>query len=98
MQKKIDYPDSVKEYMKAYYDQLPERSRRQYAAIESIKLGWGGQTYICNLLLLTQKTLRKGLREIKNPTENTSFGTERQRKIGGGPKFFSSKSQALSSC
>lgn len=96
MQKDFDYPASVKVYMKAYYDQLPERSRRQYAAVESIKLGWGGQTYICNLLVLTQKTLRKGLREIKNPAENTSFGTERQRKIGGGPKFFSFKSQLLS--
>jgi hypothetical protein len=96
MQKDFEYPSTVKVYMKAYYDQLPERSRRQYAAVESIKLGWGGQTYICNLLVLTQKTLRKGLREIKNPDENTSFGTERQRKTGGGPKFFSSKSQALS--
>lgn len=53
MQKNFDYPDSVKAYMKAYYAQLPERSCRQYAAIEAIKLGWGGQTYICNLLLLT---------------------------------------------
>jgi hypothetical protein len=98
MQKDFDYPDSVKEYMKAHYGQLPERSRRQYAAIESIKLGWGGQTYICKLLVLTQKTLRKGLQEIKNPEANTSFGTVRQRKIGGGPKFFLSKSQLLSSC
>ncbi len=92
MAKKIDYPDSVKEHMKAYYDHLPERSRRQYAAIESLKLGWGGQTYICNLFVLTHKTLRKGLQEIKNPEENASFGTVRQRKIGGGRAFFLSKS------
>jgi hypothetical protein len=47
---------------------------------------------------LTQKTLRKGLKEIKNPEENASFGTARQRKVGGGPKFFLSKNRALLSC
>lgn len=98
MAKNFDYPESIKEYMKAYYGQLPERSRRQYAALESLKLGWGGQTYICNLFGLTQKTLRKGISEIENPTENERFGTTRQRKIGGGPKFFLPKSQALPSC
>lgn len=93
MQKDFDYPVSVKATMQSYYTQLPERQRRQYAAIESMKLGWGGQTYICDLFDLTHKTLRKGIREIKNPEENAAFGTNRQRKIGGGPKFFLSKSQ-----
>ena len=88
MQKGFDYPDSVKSYMKSYYAQLPERQRRHYAAIEAVKLGWGGKTYICNLLSVTQKTLRKGIREINNPEEDAVFGTSRQRKVGGGPKFF----------
>lgn len=98
MAKDFDYPASLKAFMKAYYEQLPERQRRQYAAVESLKLGWGGQTYICILFGLTQKTLRKGLKEIKNPEGNASFGTARQRKVGGGPKFFLSKNRALLSC
>ncbi len=93
MQKDFDYPSSVKATMKSYYSHLLERQRRQYAAVESLKLGWGGQTYICDLFDLTHKTLRKGISEIKNSEENAAFGTVRQRKIGGGPKFFLSKSQ-----
>jgi hypothetical protein len=61
MQIFFDYPSSVKAYMQAYYTQLLERQRRQYAAVESLKLGWGGQTYICNLFDVIQKTLRKGI-------------------------------------
>ena len=90
---KKKYPSVVEVYMQTYYQGLPERKRRHYAAIESLKLGWGGQTYIVELLGLTQKTLRKGIREVSNATANQAFDSNRERKVGGGRKFFLSKNQ-----
>jgi hypothetical protein len=43
---------------------------------------------ICNLLNLSQKTLRKGLHEVNNPLENAALDPNRQRKPGGGRKVF----------
>lgn len=88
---KKKYPSVVEVYMQTYYQGLSERKRRHYAAIESLKLGWGGQTYIVELLGLTQKTLRKGIQEIRNEIENQAFDPNRERKVGGGRKFFLSK-------
>jgi hypothetical protein len=91
---KKKYSASVEAYMRLYYKTLSERNRRHYAAIESLKFDWGGKTYIGELLGLTQKTLRKGIREVTDPLENQAFGASRERKIGGGRKFFLSKNQA----
>ena len=40
------YPAPVEQQMKQFYHSLSEKDRRRYAAIESVKLGWGGITYI----------------------------------------------------
>lgn len=85
---KNKYPAVVEVRMQTYYESLSERNRRQYAAIESIKLDWGGQTYICNLFHLSQKTLRKGIEEVNNPLKNADLDPNRQRKPGGGRKVF----------
>lgn len=41
----IFYPEEVLDKMRDYLSRLPER---QYAAMESIKLGHGGVSYISN--------------------------------------------------
>ena len=66
--------------MKALYKSLNERDRRRYAAIEADKLGYGGQSYISQLLGCDHKTLQRGLDELDNPP-NLSPG--RIRKKGG---------------
>ena len=66
--------------MKSLYGSLNERDRRRYAAIEAEKLGYGGQTYISQLLGCDHKTLERGLAEIDNPPD---LPPGRIRKKGG---------------
>ena len=43
------YPSKVEQQMQQFYHSLSEKDRRRYAAIEALKLGWGGITYISQL-------------------------------------------------
>lgn len=72
--------------MVSHYKSLTERDRRHYAAVESKKLGFGSQTYICKLLGISPKTLRRGEKELLDPSLLSSLPKHRQRCIGGGRK------------
>lgn len=61
------YSPETEQRMKRLYRSLNERDRRRYAAIEADKLGYGGQTYISQLLGCDHKTLQRGLDELDNP-------------------------------
>ncbi len=74
------YSPETERRMKALYKSLNERDRRRYAAIEADKLGYGGQTYISQLLGCDHKTLQRGLDEIDNPPD---LPRGRIRKKGG---------------
>lgn len=74
------YSPETERRMKALYKSLNERDRRRYAAIEADKLGYGGQTYISQLLGCDHKTLQRGLVEIDNPPD---LPRGRIRKKGG---------------
>ncbi len=58
------YPDSLEKMMKKVYESLSEKERRSYAAIETLKLPYGGKEYICKVLGCTSKTIDKGKREL----------------------------------
>jgi len=71
--------------MQLHYSRLSEKGRRQYAALESLKLGRGGTTYISKVLGVDRKTILQGVKELKE--ELLVFTpSDRQRKIGGGRK------------
>lgn len=71
--------------MQLHYSRLSEKGRRQYAALESLKLGRGGTTYIGKSLRVDRKTILQGIKELKE--ELLGFTpSDRQRKIGGGRK------------
>lgn len=74
------YPPEVEERMKTLYESLNEKDRRRYAAIEADKLGYGGQTYIVQLLGCDYKTLQRGWEELDHPAE---LPPGRIRKKGG---------------
>jgi len=76
--------------MQHYYSHLPEKDQRHYAALEAQKLRHGGKRYIGRLLGVSQKTLRKGERELKDPMFYTQVPCGRQRRVGGGRKKFCS--------
>ena len=67
--------------MKAFFENQNEKGRRRYAAIESIKLGHGGQKYISSVLGCHPQTVMAGIDEIVNGTE---IPVDRIRKPGGG--------------
>ena len=71
--------------MQLHYSRLSEKDRRHYAALESLKLGRGGITYISNILGVDRKTLLQGRKELTNDLPD-SLPQDRQRRIGGGRK------------
>jgi len=78
------YSEEVSQLMRDFYNRLPERARRCYAGIESLKLGHGGIVYVSDLLKIDRKTVRRGRKEVKGIIE--SISVSRQRKAGGGRK------------
>jgi len=71
--------------MQLHYSRLLEKDRRQYAALESLKLGRGGTTYICKILGIDRKTILQGRKELTVDLA-VPIPPGRQRKAGGGRK------------
>jgi len=71
--------------MQLHYSRLLEKDRRQYAALESLKFGRGGITYISKVLGVDRKTILQGRKELTVDLESP-IPPGRQRKAGGGRK------------
>ena len=83
--KPIDpYKEATKQQMRFFYNRLSEKDRRLYAAIEALKLPYGGQSYIINILGCSNKTIINGT-EVLNNKDKIVQG--RIRKKGGGRKL-----------
>ena len=74
------YPVVVEQAMQLTFDSLNERQRRLYAAVEALKLGRGGITYMSQLFDCDRKTIHRGLQELRQPC---SFPPKQARKKGG---------------
>ena len=81
------YSTSVEQDMRKFYNTLSEKDKRRYAAIEALKLGHGGVTYISRVLGCSQKTVSQGIKEIKELPKDGD-NDERVRKRGGGRKGY----------
>jgi hypothetical protein len=77
------YSAEIEQQMQRLYSSLSEKDRRRYAAIESIKLGWGGMSYISQLFGCDYYTLRLGSEELEDEAAMNLSGIRRQ---GGGCK------------
>src|SRR6266403_6311459 len=64
-------------------DDLDERGRRRWAAVEARALGRGGITTVALATGLSDRTIRTGLRELDDPDPVPGY---RQRRSGGGRK------------
>jgi hypothetical protein len=64
-------------------DDLDERGRRRWAAVEARGLGYGGITAVARATGLSDRTIRTGLKELVDPA---SLVGHRQRRTGGGRK------------
>ena len=77
------YPAAIEVQMQRYYQSLCEKDRRRYAAIEAVKLSYGGQAYIRRLFGCHHETLALGMAELE---DETALEQERIRQVGGGRK------------
>jgi len=77
-------PDLAAEEAKAlvllFISTLDERQRRQYAGLESLKLGHGGDHYIAELFGLNPHTVARGREELVEG----DWDVDRLRATGGG--------------
>ena len=64
-------------------DDLDERGRRRWAAVEARALGRGGITSVASATGLSDRTVRTGLKELDDPE---ALPGNRQRRSGGGRK------------
>jgi len=66
---------------------LNERQRRLYAGLESLKLGYGGDSYIADLFGMDPHTVARGRRDL----EKGNWDTSRLRAKGGGRSLVEKK-------
>ena len=64
--------------------EMDERMRRQWAAVESRELGWGGVTMVAEATGLSRPTITTGLRELRLPAKQRMTEATRVRRPGGG--------------
>ena len=77
------YTIEIEKQMQELYSRLPEKSRRLYAGIEALKLGYGGISYIAKLFSCSRDTVSTGITEL---AEKEMLPQKRSRKKGGGRK------------
>lgn len=77
------YPAEIEHQMQRYYQSLSEKDGRRYAAIEAVKLGYGGVSYIRRLLGCDYYTVTLGMAELKDEESMAQVGI---RRPGGGRK------------
>jgi hypothetical protein len=58
------YTEEIESTMKMFFETRSEKDRRRYAAIEALKLGNGGQQYICEVFGCDPSTVRRGIDEF----------------------------------
>lgn len=78
---------------------LTEKSRRHWAGVEAMEIGYGGISAVSRATGLTHVTIRKGIKEITERGENPGSIKEgtanRQRKLGAGRKKLTDKNPRL---
>jgi hypothetical protein len=79
------YDEKIEEGMKTFYENLNEKDKRRYAAVEASKLGRGGQVYMEEVLGCDRNTIAKGIRELESGAVSQDKG-DRIRREGGGRK------------
>jgi hypothetical protein len=77
------YTESVIATMRKFYATLSEKHKRLYAATESIKLGYGGDTYIASILGCGLNKINDGKKDLQ---DHDLLNSPRIRRAGGGKK------------
>lgn len=81
------YRPEIERAMKKCYAILSEKDQRLYAAVEALKLGVGGQSYIARILGCSEKKVHRGLAELAKLPKASKYDPA-IRKSGGGRKRY----------
>jgi hypothetical protein len=88
-----DHPDKELHYqMNLFLSRLDEQQRRWYVALESKKLGHGGDRRMSEITGMNVETIRRGRRELQNSLADRPV--DRVRLPGGGRYRVEKKSPA----
>ena len=68
--------------MNVFLSRLDEQQRRWYVALESKRIGHGGDVLLSKISGMDVETIRRGRRELEIDLVNVP--TERQRMVGSG--------------
>lgn len=68
--------------MNVFLSRLDEPQRRWYVALESKRVGHGGDVLLSNITGMDVETIRRGRRELEVDLANSP--AERRRVVGGG--------------
>ncbi len=80
------YNAETESTMLYHFSQLNEKDRRHYVALEALKLGVGGKTYIRELFNVSDYLIRKGISELVQQTLRDEIPEGKLRRVGGGRK------------
>jgi hypothetical protein len=96
------YDQAHEDTMRLYCASLPEDHRRRYAAVEALKIGCGGITYVARGLGMSRRTIYTGMRELDamdtgegSPPQRPSGNAKRIRRPGGGRPKASERDEGL---
>lgn len=96
------YDQAHEDTMRLYCASLPEDHRRRYAAVEALKIGRGGITYVARVLGMSRRTIYTGMRELEAmdtgegwPPQRPSGNPKRIRRPGGGRPKASERDEGL---
>ncbi len=74
------YSEDIVQSMQRFYQSLSEKDRRRYAAVEALKLGRGGKSYISTILNCDDEAMQLGLAELD---DDEALAMKRIRRPGG---------------
>ena len=78
-----DHPNrDLHRQMILVFSRLDEQQRRWFAALDSNRMGWGGDTLLTQITGFDEKTIRRGREELA--TSLAERPTDRIRLPGGG--------------
>jgi DNA invertase Pin-like site-specific DNA recombinase len=80
------YDTETERLMVLHSSRLGEKDCRHYAAVEAMKLGYGGKRYITRLLSISSRTLYKGISELADKEKYAEIPVDKERRTGGGRK------------
>ncbi len=83
------YSREVETRMRLLFDSLSEKDRRRYAAIEALKLGHGGVSYLGKLFDIHRDTIRQGMEDIEELPNDPA--EDRIRKRGAVARMLAAR-------